>query len=150
MVNHRNLTAAMIDSRDFLAAKKHAENEVLLPPGPKVAFTGGLDYNDHRLIWAKLDQVHAKHPDMVLLHGGSPKGAELIAAKWASNRKVTQIPFKPDWTKHAKAAPFKRNDAMLDTMPIGVIHFPGTGIQDNLADKARKLGIPVMKHGGGA
>jgi hypothetical protein len=148
MVNHRNLTAAMIDSRDFLAAKKHAENEVLLPPGPKVAFTGGLDYNDHRLIWAKLDQVHAKHPDMVLLHGGSPKGAELIAAKWASNRKVTQIPFKPDWTKHAKAAPFKRNDAMLDTMPIGVIHFPGTGIQDNLADKARKLGIPVMKHGG--
>jgi hypothetical protein len=25
---------------------------------------------------------------MVLLHGGSPKGAELIAAKWASNRKV--------------------------------------------------------------
>jgi hypothetical protein len=148
MVNHRNLTAAMIDSRDFLAAKKHAENEVLLPPGPKVAFTGGLDYNDHRLIWAKLDQVHAKHPNMVLLHGGSPKGAELIAAKWASNRKVTQIPFKPDWTKHAKAAPFKRNDAMLDTMPIGVIHFPGTGIQDNLADKARKLGIPVMKHGG--
>ena len=148
MVNHRNLTAAMIDSRDFLAAKKHAENEVLLPPGPKVAFTGGLDYNDHRLIWAKLDQVHAKHPDMVLLHGGSPKGAELIASKWASNRKVTQIPFKPDWTKHAKAAPFKRNDAMLDTMPIGVIHFPGTGIQDNLADKARKLGIPVMKHGG--
>ena len=148
LVNHKALTAAVIDSRDFLAAKKHAENEVLLPPGPKVAFTGGLDYNDHRLIWAKLDQVHAKHPDMVLLHGGSPKGAELIAAKWASNRKVTQIPFKPDWTKHAKAAPFRRNDAMLDTMPIGVIHFPGTGIQDNLADKARKLGIPVMKHGG--
>ena len=150
MVNHRNLTAAMIDSRDFLAAKKQAENEVLLPPGPKVAFTGGLDYNDHRLIWAKLDQVHAKHPDMVLLHGGSPKGAELIASKWASNRKVTQIPFKPDWTKHAKAAPFKRNDAMLDVLPVGVLVFPGTGIQENLADKARKLGIPVMKFDGGA
>ena len=148
MVNHRHLTSAMIDSRDFLAAKKHAENEVLLPPGPKVAFTGGLDYNDHRLIWAKLDQVHAKHPDMVLLHGGSPKGAELIAAKWASNRKVTQIPFKPDWTKHAKAAPFKRNDAMLAILPIGVLHFPGTGIQDNLADKAKRLGIPVWKFGG--
>ena len=150
MTNHRNLTAAMIDSRDFLAAKKRADNEVLLPPGSKVAFTGGLDFNDHRLIWTKLDQVHAKHPDMVLLHGGSPKGAELIAAKWADNRKVTQIAFKPDWAKHAKAAPFKRNDAMLDTMPIGVIHFPGTGIQDNLADKARKLGIPVVKYEGGA
>lgn len=148
MVNHRNLTAALIDSRDFLAAKQRAKNQVLLPAGPKVAFTGGLDFNGYHLIWAKLDQVHAKHPDMVLLHGGSPKGAELIAAKWADNRKVPQIAFKPEWNKHAKAEPFKRNDAILDAMPIGVIHFPGTGIQDNLADKARKLGIPVMKFGG--
>jgi hypothetical protein len=149
-VNHRTLTSAMIDSRDFLAAKRRAETEVMLPPGPKVAFTGGLDFNDHRLIWDRLDKVHAKHPDMVLLHGGSPKGAELIAAKWAANRKVPQIAFKPDWTKYAKAAPFRRNDAMLETLPIGVMVFPGTGIQDNLADKARKLGIPVWRVGAGS
>ncbi|MBN9511370.1 MAG: DUF2493 domain-containing protein [Alphaproteobacteria bacterium] len=149
LINHRALTAAMIDSRDFLAAKRRAETEVMLPPGPKIALTGGLDFNDHRLIWDRLDKVHAKHPDMVLLHGGSPKGAELIAAKWASNRKVPQIAFKPEWTKHAKAAPFKRNDAMLAILPIGVLYFPGTGIQDNLADKAKKLGIPVWKHGEG-
>jgi hypothetical protein len=139
----------MIDSRDFLAAKKRADNEVLLPVGPKIAVTGGLDFNDHRLIWDRLDKVHAKHPDMVLLHGGSPKGAELIAAKWASNRKVPQIAFRPDWTKHTKAAPFKRNDAMLDVLPIGVMVFPGTGIQDNLADKARKLGVRVWRFGSG-
>jgi hypothetical protein len=148
VVNHRTLTAAMIDSRDFLAARRRAEAEVMLPPGPKIALTGGLDFNDVSLVWDRLDKVHAKHPQMVLLHGGSPKGAELIAAKWASNRKVPQIAFKPDWVKHAKAAPFKRNDAMLAVMPIGVMHFPGTGIQDNLADKAKKLGIPVWKFGG--
>jgi len=145
MVNHRSLTAAVIDSRDFLAAKRRADNQVMLPAGPKVAVTGGLDFNDHRLIWAKLDQVHAKHPDMVLLHGGSPKGAERIAAAWADNRKVPQIAFRPDWTKHAKAAPFKRNDAMLNVLPVGVIVFPGSGIQDNLADKAKALGIPVWR-----
>ena len=148
LVNHRAMTAAMIDSRDFLAAKKRAETEIMLPPGPKVALSGGLDFNDHRLIWAKLDQVHAKHPDMVLMHGGSPKGAERIAARWADHRNVPQIAFKPDWTKHAKAAPFKRNDAMLEVLPIGVMIFPGTGIQENLADKARKLGIPVWRFGG--
>ena len=147
MVNHRALTAAMIDSRDYLAAKRRAETEVMLPPGPKVAFSGGLDFNDHRLIWDVLDKIRSKHADMVLLHGGSPKGAELIASKWADNRKVPQIAFKPDWTRHAKAAPFKRNDAMLDVLPIGVLVFPGTGIQENLADKARKLGIPVWKFG---
>jgi hypothetical protein len=145
MVNHRNMTSAMIDSRDFLAAKRKAETEIMLPTGPKVVLTGGLDFNDHHLIWAKLDQVHAKHPEMVLMHGGSPKGAELIAAKWADSRKVPQIAFKPDWTKHGKAAPFKRNDVMLESLPVGVLVFPGTGIQENLADKARKLGIPVMK-----
>lgn len=145
MVNHRALTAAMIDSRDFLAAKKRADNEILLPAGSKIVVTGGAEFNDHRAIWDRLDKVHAKHPNMVLLHGGSPKGAELIAARWADRRKIPQIAFRPDWTKHAKAAPFKRNDAMLETLPIGVMVFPGTGIQENLADKARKLGIPVWR-----
>jgi len=149
MVNHRALTAAMIDSRDFLAAKRRAETEVLLPAGPKVAFTGGLDFNDHHAIWDRLDKVRAKHPDMVLLHGGSPKGAERIAAAWANNRKIAQIAFKPDWTRHAKAAPFRRNDQMLAVLPIGVIVFPGSGISANLADKARKMGIPVWKFGEG-
>lgn len=143
MVNHRHLTSAMIDSRDFLAARHRADTGIMLPSGPKIAFTGGMDFNDYQLIWDVLDKVHTKHPGMVLVHGGSPKGAELIAAKWADNRNIPQIAFKPDWTKHGKAAPFRRNDAMLDIVPIGVIIFPGTGIQDNFADKARKLGISV-------
>ena len=144
-VNHRALTSAMIDSRDFLSAKRRAEIEVTLPPGPRIALTGGSDYNDHGLIWDKLDKVRARHADMVLLHGGTSTGAELIAARWADARKVPQIAFKPDWKRHAKAAPFKRNDAMLATLPIGVMIFPGSGIQDNLGDKARGLGIPVWR-----
>jgi hypothetical protein len=71
-----------------------------------------------------------------------------VVARWADTRRVPQVAFKPDWTKHAKAAPFKRNDAMLTVLPIGVIVFPGTGIQENLVDKARKLGIPVWRFGG--
>lgn len=144
LVNRKALTAAMVDSRDFLAARRRAETEVMLPAGPKVAFTGGLDFNNVTVIWAALDRVHAKHPEMVLLHGGSPRGAERIASCWADNRKVPQVTFKPGWAKHGKAAPFKRNDQMLDVLPIGVVVFPGTGIQDNLADKARKLGIPLF------
>jgi hypothetical protein len=143
-ISHRTLTAAMIDSRDYLSAKRRAEIEPLLPTGPRVAFSGGLDVTDHRAIWAALDRVMAKHADMVLLHGGSPKGAEKIAACWADNRKCQQIVFKPDWKRHGKAAPFKRNDALLEAMPIGLILFPGSGITDNLADKAKKLGVPLF------
>jgi hypothetical protein len=145
VVSHSTLTAALIDSRDFLAVRRRAEREILMPIGTRIAFTGGPDCNDHQRIWAALDKVRAKHPDMVLLHGGSPRGAERIAACWADSRKVAQIVFKPDWAKHRNAAPFKRNDQMLDALPVGLIAFPGSGISANLADKAKKLGIPVWR-----
>jgi hypothetical protein len=145
MVNHRALTAAMIDSREFLAARRRADTELLAPAGARIAFTGGTDCNDVSRIWDALDKIRSKHPDMVLLHGGSPRGAERIAACWADNRKVPQVVFKPDWTRHRNAAPFKRNDQMLEALPIGVVVFPGSGISANLADKARKMGIPVWR-----
>lgn len=85
-----------------------------------------------------------------MLHGGTPKGAELIASRWADHRQVPQVAFRPVWARHAKVAPFRRNDAMIERMPIGVLVFPGTGIQEDLADKARRLGIPVMRIKGGA
>lgn len=147
LVNRQTITAAMIDSREFLMAKRRAETEVLLPKGPKIAFAGGIAFNDHHhAIWAALDKVRAKHADMVLLHGGTPKGAEKIAACWADRRKVPQIAFKLDWARHANAAPFKRNDQLLEIMPIGIVLFPGSGVTDNLVDKARQLGIPLLDY----
>ena len=142
---NNGLTAAVIDSREFQAARRRAERERLLPPGPKVAVTGGADFNDHELIWDRLDRIRSRHPDMVLIHGGSSKGAERIAACWADSRTVPQVVFKPDWTRHGKAAPFRRNDELIETMPIGLLAFPGNGIQENLVDKARRLGIPVWQ-----
>jgi hypothetical protein len=148
MISHRTMTAAVIDSRDFISAERQARTQLFVPKGTRVAFTGGAECNDHESIWAVLDKLHAKHPDMVLLHGGSTHGAELIAARWADHRKVPQIAFKPDWTRERRAAPFKRNDRMLEVMPAGVVVFPGSGISLNLRDKAKKLGIPVWDHTG--
>ncbi len=149
MVNRRAMTSAVIDSRDFVNAKRRSETQVLFPTGARIAFTGGPDCNDHDRIWSVLDKVHAKHTDMVLLHGGTPTGAERIAACWADARKVPQVAFRPDWNRHRKAAPFKRNDQLLEALPIGVVAFPGSGICANLCDKARTLGIPVWRSGEG-
>ena len=150
LVNHRALTSALVDSRDFINARKVAETTVLVPAGHRIGFAGGTDYNDHTKVWDILDKTRAKHADMVLLHGGGARGAERIAACWAENRKVPQVVFKPDWAKHRNAAPFKRNDQLLEALPIGLILFPGSGIVENLGDKARKLGIPVWRCGQGA
>ena len=146
MLNHRALTAAVIDSRDALNARRWADKTLLLPPGPKILFSGGAECNEVAAIWDRLDKIRAKHPDMVLLHTGGKKGADRIADRWAANRKVPVQPLEPQWGKYSNAAaPFKRNDAALALMPKGVVVFPGGGIQDNLADKARVLGIPVWR-----
>lgn len=145
LVNHRTLTASMIDSREYLAAKRKAEIEPLLPTGTKIAFTSGPDYQDHSRIWAILDKVYAKYPDMILFHGGNATGGEHIASLWAKARKVTHVAFRPDWNRFKKAAPFRRNDQMLDTLPKAVIACPGNGINANFVDKARKMGITVWK-----
>lgn len=142
-VQHRTMTASIIDSRDFLDARLREKAAALLPEGTRIAFTGGSDCSDHGAIWDALDKAKARHPDMILLHGATPTGAERAAACWADSRGVAQVAFRPDWNRHGKAAPFKRNDRILEALPVGVIVFPGTGIQDNLADKAAKMGIPL-------
>ncbi len=138
------LTSAVIEARDFQRAKKDRENTAHLPQGTLVAVAGGKEAGDAGKIIAHLDKVKAKYADVVLVHGGG-SGAEKIAAGWAERNGVHQVVCKPDWDAHGRAAPFRRNDELLSLLPKGVIAFPGSGITDNLVDKARALGIPVQK-----
>ena len=138
------LTSAAIDARDYRRARKDRRTMAHLPEGTLVAIAGGRDIADPAAVIARLDRARAKYADMVLVHGGGP-GVEKIAARWAEQNGVHQIVCKPDWNRHGRAAPFRRNDDLLDLLPKGVIAFPGSGITENLVDKARQLGIPVMK-----
>ena len=150
-VNRKALTSAVIASKDFINARRWADKQVLVPPGTRIAVSSGPAFNDVNFIYATMDQIKAKFPDMVLLHGATDTGGEHISVLWADNRGVPTVPFKPDWDKHKRAAPFKRNDELLETMPKGLVVFPGTGIQDNIRDKAKKMGIKVWdfrKRGG--
>ena len=140
------LTSAAIDARDFARARKDRETRSHLPEGTLVAVTGGKDVTDADAVWSTLDRAREKYGDMILLHGGGP-GIEKIAASWADARGVNQVICRPDWNAHGKAAPFRRNDELLNFLPKGVIAFPGSGITGNLVDKARQLGIPVYNVG---
>ena len=138
------LTSAAIDARDFTRARKDRETRAHLPDGTLIAFAGGKDFSDADAIHRELDRAKAKYDDIILVHGGGP-GAEKIAARWADRNGVHQVVCRPDWNAHGKAAPFRRNDQLLNLLPKGVIAFPGSGITDNLVDKARQLGIPVHR-----
>ena len=118
-----NLTSAAIDARDFMRARKDRETMAHLPQGTLVAIAGGKDIADPAAVIARLDKTREKYADMVLVHGGGP-GVEKIAARWAERNGVQQIVCKPDWNKHGRAAPFRRNDDLLNLLPKGVIAFP--------------------------
>ena len=124
------LTSAAIDARDYLRARKDRETTAHLPEGTLVGFTGGKDFADVTAIWRSLDSIKIKYDDMVLLHGGGP-GAEKIAASWAEKNGVHQVVCKPNWDRDGKAAPFRRNDVLLNFLPKGLVAFPGSGITNN-------------------
>ena len=138
------LTSAAIDARDYQRARKDRKTMAHLPQGTLVAIAGGKDIANPAAVIERLDKAREKYADIVLVHGGGP-GVEKIAASWAEKNGVHQIVCKPDWDRHGRAAPFRRNDELLNLLPKGVIAFPGSGITDNLVDKARQLGIPVVR-----
>ncbi|MFY0022662.1 SLOG family protein, partial [Acinetobacter baumannii] len=77
---------ALVQGRDFLRARAEAKRRAAKPEGTPVVFAGGrmgrsseadaLAFADN--IWATLDKVHARVPDMVLVHGGDTKGIDRL------------------------------------------------------------------------
>ncbi len=65
------LTAAAIKARDCLCAREQADTQDHLPDGTLIALAPGSHaFDDANLVWDLLDRVRAKHPVMVLVHGG--------------------------------------------------------------------------------
>ena len=142
------LTAASLEARDYLRAREKADIQAHLPEGTLIALAPGSHaFDDANQVWDLLDKVRAKHPVMVLVHGGGKTGVDRAAQRWADTRKVPQVLFAPDFDRHGKAAPFRRNDRMIELLPAGVVAWPGTGITENFITQARQHGIGVLHVG---
>ena len=134
--------ASRIDSRDHQRAQKSLGNRKDIPDGTRVAVTGYKHGPDYTTIFATLDAVRAKYPDMVLLHGGA-KGVQQICAKWAENKDVPQVAFYPEYKhKNDRGAIPRRDREILKANPRGVIAFAGPDYKPTfLHREAVKLGI---------
>ena len=77
---------------------------------------------------------------------------EKIAASWAEARGVNQVICRPDWNAHGKAAPFRRNDELLNFLPEGrhrVPRFRHHRQPRRQGPPARHPGLPRSPHEGG-
>lgn len=83
----------------------------------RLLVTGARIWDDVWTIENFLDMVHAYHPDLVVVHGDCPKGADRIVRDWAEENEVPQERYPADWDKYGKPAGHIRNKQMVDTKP---------------------------------
>jgi hypothetical protein len=149
------LTSALVEGRDFLRARAESKRRAPMPEGQPVVFAGGRtrhpteadakNFADN--VWATLDKVHDRVPDMVLIHGGDTKGVDRLASSWAERRGIPQVTFSLDMRLGARAG-FKRNERMLALDPRYVVAFPGDGVLERLVIDAKARRITVVDRRG--
>lgn len=113
----------------------------------RVLVCGGRDFYDQNAVFSALDDLEAKHGELVVIQGGAP-GADLVARNWCYQHKsrVRMINEPADWKAHGRAAGPIRNSLMLsEHKPDVVLAFPGGRGTADMVRKAEAAGVPVVK-----
>ena len=148
-------TAAQIDAREALRAKKARKHEITHPGTTIVAFRAAPQADtaeDASRIFDALNWARSQWPDMALATSGA-RGGEKLAIKWANQKGVTLVLAKADFDGAGRAAPFRANDQMLELEPVCVLTLANSvnatrnaGLHEfgpalNLAQKAAERGF---------
>lgn len=106
---------------------------------------GGRNFNDFEWMNEVLVWFTGSNAVEVIIHGAA-RGADSLAAEWASLANVPTKAYPADWKAHGKAAGPIRNRLMLeDGKPDYVIAFPGGSGTANMVKQAREAGLQVME-----
>jgi hypothetical protein len=110
----------------------------------RVLVCGGRDFDDRAALDAALDRLHAQRRFTLLIAGGA-RGADTMAAKWASDRGVRTRIFMARWNIYGRAAGPIRNTRMLRKgRPDLVVAFPGGRGTAGMVALARDAGVEVV------
>ena len=139
----RNLTSASVEALTTVERLEQRRHEARLPDGVPIVVTALQQGVDRDTVFAQLDRVHAKKPDMYIAHGNAP-GVLQDVSDWAVSRKVEQVHFNLDYSVPAQMRIIKRDEAILDINPVGVVEFRNGDKTTHLADAARRHKIPVL------
>lgn len=125
----------------------------------RVLVTGSRDWDDEPALWdALLDTWHdatqtaGPEHQLVVVHGACPRGADLMAHRWAqmqrfAGERIAPEPHPADWDKHGKRAGFLRNQAMVDLgadICLAFIKNNSRGAS-HTAERAETVGIAVRR-----
>lgn len=113
----------------------------------RVLVTGSRTWPDHDKIEAELSRFLDDHPDLVVVHGACPRGADEIAHRWCQASGVAEEPYPADWKHDGKSAGYLRNARMVASRPAGVLAFIHNNSRGatHCADYAEREGLPVRR-----
>jgi len=149
------VTAAIVDGRALLRARRERIRDANTPIGTPIVFTGGrisFSTTEDAKVFCDnlirtLNAVRERVPDLYLVHGGDMKGIDRLAASWADQHGIQQVRFGLD-AKLGDKAGFRRNQQMLSLKPRYVIAFQGNGVSERLVINAKEAGIKVVDRRG--
>jgi YspA, cpYpsA-related SLOG family len=112
---------------------------------------GSRTWTDRARLWQVLDWLVAEHGDgQVTVIEGDARGADRLAGQLARRRGWALELYPADWTRHGRAAGFRRNARMLrEGRPELVVAFTvgplaaSRGTAD-MVGRARAAGVPVQ------
>ncbi len=106
----------------------------------RLAIIGSRSFDRYALLESTMDDWFAEdrtcacpvnHIVTGVVSGGA-RGADTLAARWATERGVPLTELKPDWDKHGKAAGFLRNKDIVEAADM-VLAFWGNGADGQLS-----------------
>jgi predicted Rossmann-fold nucleotide-binding protein len=111
----------------------------------RVLVCGSRDAKRYGDVAAKLDEIHAKTPITLVIHGAQ-RGVDLFAEQWAKSREVPYLGVPARWTDEGRAAGPRRNRRMIEPWVIladQVVAFPGGIGTADMKQAAREAGFHV-------
>lgn len=109
----------------------------------RLLITGSRDWENRTTIRVAIHEVVCRVPNPVIIHGGCPSGADMIASKFASSCLLREEVHFADWNQYGLKAGPLRNSKMVDLgadICLAFIKNRSRGASD-CARKAVKAGI---------
>ena len=105
-----------------------------------IAIVGGRDFSDYTLLKESLLAYISIYrvPDNIV--SGGAKGADTLAAQFATEMGIPLLVFKPDYQKYGRGATLIRNTQIIENAEVVFAFWDGEskGTKDSIT-KAKKL-----------
>lgn len=115
------------------------------PTPCRILITGSRTWAEYGIVAANLQWALDRRPNLLVVTGGCPTGADAIAEDWADRHDVSKEVHPALWDKHGRRAGFVRNAEMVNAGADLCWAFILNESQGATmcADLATKAGIPT-------